>query len=189
MTSINLRREEIFQIAKDMAMEKGLFKLTVRDLAKEADISIGSVYNLFSTKDNLILLLIEDYWEDSIKTLMPDDSINTNDFIENLENLYKNLLVISLKFHTDFIRDMEGLDANNGEASLRMKKYKDKIKDYIKMLIEADMDVLKTLDDHFNKNDLAEFILEQFLNLIGKRSCDLGFTKVWLNKLLKDNRN
>ena len=117
MASIYDRREEIFQIAKDMAMEKGLFKLTVRDLAKEADISIGSVYNLFATKDNLILLLIEDYWDASIKTIMPHEKISNNGFIENLELLYKNLFIISSKFHRDFIKDMVGLDMNNRSAS------------------------------------------------------------------------
>lgn len=185
MTSIYERREEIFQIAKDMAMEKGLFKLTVRDLAKEADISIGSVYNLFATKDNLILLLIEDYWDASIKTIMPHEKISNNGFIENLELLYKNLFIISSKFHRDFIKDMVGLDMNNRSASYTMKKYKDIIKDQILILIEEDKEVLQSLDDQFNKNDLSEFLLEQFMNLIKKRSSNLGFTKVWLNRLLK----
>ena len=53
------------------------------------------------------------------------------------------------------------------------------------MLMEEDEEVLQSLDDQFNKNDLSEFLLEQFMNLIKKRSSNLGFTKVWLNRLLK----
>ncbi|TKB50960.1 TetR/AcrR family transcriptional regulator [Ferrimonas aestuarii] len=53
-------RQRIFEAARVLVAEKGVFALSMRDLAKTADISIGTLYREIRNKDDLVLLMAAD---------------------------------------------------------------------------------------------------------------------------------
>ena len=53
------RRAQILSAARRVFAEKGLSKVTLRDVFREAGLSAGAVYNYFQSKDDLILGVTE----------------------------------------------------------------------------------------------------------------------------------
>ncbi len=49
------RRNQILEVAARLFAEKGFHRTTTRDIAKAADISEGSLYNYFTSKEDLLL--------------------------------------------------------------------------------------------------------------------------------------
>lgn len=54
-------KKRILKTAKDLICEKGFFAMTTNEIAKTANISIGSLYAYFSDKDTILLELLEQY--------------------------------------------------------------------------------------------------------------------------------
>ena len=52
-------REALIQAAYDVVLRKGIDATTVQDITEEADVGLGTAYNYFSSKDDLILAAIE----------------------------------------------------------------------------------------------------------------------------------
>ena len=55
-------RAELLAAAKHIVYQEGLDQLNIRRLAKECGIALGSVYNYFPSKSDLIFGVIEDFW-------------------------------------------------------------------------------------------------------------------------------
>lgn len=67
MTKIVLRqvitsKEAILRVGRDIVIKFGLQGLNIRDVAKQCGVSVGSIYNYFPTKSDLIIATIESVW-------------------------------------------------------------------------------------------------------------------------------
>ncbi len=74
-----LHREEIGQVAVEMFSQKGFSNTTVQEIAKNADFSIGTVYNLFGSKERLYKFVILEAFkhiEAIIHSMTPDERSN-----------------------------------------------------------------------------------------------------------------
>ena len=55
---INTRRNQILDVAAGLFAERGFHRATTRDIAEAADISEGTLYNYFESKDALLLAIM-----------------------------------------------------------------------------------------------------------------------------------
>lgn len=55
-------RETIVQEGRKLLSNKGYKELNVREIAKKSNIALGTFYNYFSTKDELILEIVREDW-------------------------------------------------------------------------------------------------------------------------------
>lgn len=60
---IHSTKEKILEVARTLALEKGLDNLTIRDICKDAEISVGAFYHHFASKEEMVeeSFLIYDY--------------------------------------------------------------------------------------------------------------------------------
>lgn len=56
---LNLRKEIILEAAEGVFADKGYYDAAVEEIAARAEISIGTLYNLFTNKEGLFLTVIE----------------------------------------------------------------------------------------------------------------------------------
>lgn len=56
---LNLRKEIILEAAEEVFADKGYYDAAVEEIAARAEISIGTLYNLFTSKEGLFLTVIE----------------------------------------------------------------------------------------------------------------------------------
>lgn len=179
-----IRKEEIFEISKRIAMEEGLSKLTIRNLASEAGISIGSVYNLFGTKDALVMELIEYYWSSSLLNIIAESKTSTGDFVDRLETLYISFKSASDKFHEDWIKDVFTIHMSNPDIVKMSDRYKKIIEERIEEFTKEETSLKDYFDDDFTMDELADFIFENMMLLLRKNSPDLGFFKIILRRII-----
>lgn len=55
-------REQLLGAAKEIAYRQGLSQVNIRAVAAKCGVAVGSIYNYFPTKADLIAAVIEDFW-------------------------------------------------------------------------------------------------------------------------------
>lgn len=66
------RREDILQASLNLFAEKGFHGTSMRDIAKEADITEGLIYHYFASKRDLFTAIIEEYSFLPLLRTLPD---------------------------------------------------------------------------------------------------------------------
>lgn len=83
-------RETLLDLARQAAWEHGPDGINIRSLAKQAGVATGTVYNYFENKDDLLLALTEEYWQNTLLDMQRE--INTGSFAMQLREIYKFLM-------------------------------------------------------------------------------------------------
>ncbi len=71
------RRDEILKTATDLFSEKGYHELTMEEIAEEIGVSKGTIYNYFSSKENLYLEILKESFE-AIEALLQKEIENSD---------------------------------------------------------------------------------------------------------------
>lgn len=111
-------REIILDQARDIVVNEGFGNLTIRRVSKNTGIAVGTIYNYFPTKDDLILQLMEDYWYSYFKEV---ERVHDSE-----EDMYKKLQLIfeKLSAFVDTFKEVWVKNVTMGytEDSLTRKK-------------------------------------------------------------------
>ena len=99
MNPPNTSREEIMRVSRKIVSEKGLPALNMRDLAKECGIALGTLYNYYSDKDELVVAAIESVWQDILEKSAPDSGVR---FSQYVTQTYAHIIE-RLKDYPDFL--------------------------------------------------------------------------------------
>lgn len=70
----------------------------MRTLAKECGIALGTLYNYYSDKDELVVAAIESVWQDILEKSAPDSGVR---FSQYVTHIYARILS-GLKYYPDF---------------------------------------------------------------------------------------
>ena len=57
-------REAILTVCREMVSRQGLDSLNMRSVARACQVALGSLYNYFPSKDDLLLATVESVWQD-----------------------------------------------------------------------------------------------------------------------------
>ena len=71
------RRDEILKAATDLFSEKGYHEVTMEEIAEEMGVSKGTIYNYFSSKENLYLEILKESFE-AIEALLHGEVENSD---------------------------------------------------------------------------------------------------------------
>ena len=87
-------RKKLHKVAKECLQRYGVKKTTVDQMATMADISKGSFYNFYSSKEMLFFAVLEEYQIDVMDRLTEqlgmETKIDTNRLVELLYDFYQN---------------------------------------------------------------------------------------------------
>lgn len=62
MNKSGISRELLLGAAREIAYSRGLSQVNIRAVASQCGVAVGSIYNYFPTKADLIAAVIEDFW-------------------------------------------------------------------------------------------------------------------------------
>lgn len=106
--------EEILEQAYQLACEQGLRSLSIRSIAAACDVSVGTVYNSYASKTELINDVVGMFWQrafsETMKTLAAHEG---NDFISFCEALSQSLKSALKEFRKDFLSDLSALSESD----------------------------------------------------------------------------
>lgn len=89
-----LRKKRILDVARDLITNKGFEAFTLSELAKEADVSIPTIHNLFGKKYDIFVVLCEEMVV-KIEEVMSNSGVHDPiegavSFIDSLHELFRN---------------------------------------------------------------------------------------------------
>jgi TetR/AcrR family fatty acid metabolism transcriptional regulator len=103
MSNQRNKKDRILDAAVEVFAQKGYHIATMQDIATNANLAVGTIYNYFKNKDDLIVTLFNEKWEEyntGIKELEQNTKESRDFFIKRLEYTFdffrnnKNLILI-----------------------------------------------------------------------------------------------
>ena len=169
---MDISRESILKESRDLVSKEGLKALSIRKLSKNCGVAVGTVYNYFSSKDDLMISTIESVWEDIFRI---DDLENeSNDFLNYIENIF-NHLAYGIKKYPNFftIHSLSFKSQSVNKAKDSMATYIEKVSQNMIEILDKDPKIRENaFDDDFTKDDLVKFILSTSLCFIVDKNYD-----------------
>ena len=65
-------REQILSVCRAIIAEEGVSALSMRAVAERCHVALGSLYNYFPSKDDLLTAAVESVWEDIFREAQPE---------------------------------------------------------------------------------------------------------------------
>ena len=64
MNTIVTSKEAILEVSRQMIREQGAAEISIRSVAAACGVSVGSIYNYFDSKNDLITAAVESVWSE-----------------------------------------------------------------------------------------------------------------------------
>ena len=109
-------KEELLDAAFELACEKGLSGVNVRAIAAKCGVAVGTVYNWYPSKSDLISDVIALFWRDALKDCMPK-AAECDDFIAFCEELGCRMARAFSKFHDGWLAEIASMRATDLDAA------------------------------------------------------------------------
>jgi AcrR family transcriptional regulator len=94
-------REEILEVSKEILIKDGFSKMSMRRIAKRANVSATSIYLHFKNKDDLLVTLIEESIA-KLKSALIEVLEPSGDLINQLENIARKYVEYALKHPQEY---------------------------------------------------------------------------------------
>lgn len=155
-------KEEILKAGRMIAQEKGLNAINMRSVATECNIALGTLYNYYSNKEELVLAVIESIWKDIFHIKECKKDISFLDFVAFILSCLKDS---KEKYPNFFVSHSMILESKiKDDAKDRMNNCFTHIKGMMLSVLEND----KTIDsscfsNSFSKNEFVSFVFSNIL--------------------------
>ena len=169
-------KEAIMAVCRNIVASKGLNALNMRAVADECNIALGTLYNYFSDKDELLIATVESVWKDIFHGNMIRNPENRQSFPAYVGDLFACIQRGTEAYPNFFTAHSISIaQEKKGEAKSTMAHYFAHMKNGMSDILKND----KNVSDHafsasFTESDFIDFILDNLFLLFvqGKTNCD-----------------
>ena len=88
-SSIVTSKEEILRVSTSLIQKQGWKAINIRTVAKECNISVGSIYNYFHNKSDQIATTVERVWHDIFH--LSDNTSDFKNFVDCVEWIFESM--------------------------------------------------------------------------------------------------
>ena len=170
MNTVVTSKEEIMTICRQLVVEKGLTALNMRMVAKECNIALGTLYNYYSDKNELLIATVESVWKDIFQ--MSDGYEEINSFPDYISQIF-NCIQAGAAHYSDFFtaHSVSIAKSKQGEAKGIMEQYFEDMRKKMTVVLHSDTEVdFSVFSETFTEIDFIDFVLHNILMfLVEKR--------------------
>lgn len=165
-------RETLLDCAREIADTNGIAALNVRSLSRKAGIAAGTVYHYFSGKDEILLVLTEEYWKKTI--LEMQGAITAPDFCGQLEQIFYYLKKKIAGSAGSLMQELGTILPAAGME--RMRSMQSALEAALIRLMDQDKAVRQDIwNETFSKEQYAGFIVMNITMLLQSQADDICF--------------
>lgn len=161
------------QISRKIAAEKGLKALNMRAVAGECGIALGTLYNYFSDKEELLIATISSLWQDLFH--LSRETRGNPLFTEYAETLFKSVRE-RISAYPDFFTTHSAVIANSGKnrALNAMEQCTAEIRGTLLAVLREDSAVsADAFGEGMTEESFVEFVLDSIIMLLMQnKPCD-----------------
>lgn len=167
MNTVVTSREQILDAAKAIAAAEGITQISIRGVAKACGVSVGSIYNYFPTKSELVIAVIEDFWRGAFSD-MPMNELETLPLPDCFHQVYTSLASYMDTFQKSWLRELSRLEAAEKQMGRnREESYFSRIRALFLTCLEKDKTIPPSLwTGSFTKEDFVEFCFANLMALL-----------------------
>jgi AcrR family transcriptional regulator len=154
-------RQMILEQAKGIVRSEGMDQLTIRKVASITGISVGTVYNYFPTKRELIVQLTEDYWS-AYLSLIDEIDRSYEGVFEKLFQMYRQLQSFIAAFKEGWLKNMSAKQCD--KDLLHRKIFYDKMNKKLEVILER-AHQREQIHLTMNPYTTANFIVQNFFTM------------------------
>ncbi|MGN0406603.1 MAG: TetR/AcrR family transcriptional regulator [Bariatricus sp.] len=167
-------KEAILEVCRSIVAKKGLLALNMRAVSDECHIALGTLYNYYANKDELLLATVESIWKDIFH--MGQKCEREDSFSEYVRYLFE-CVQKGVGEYPDFFatHSISLANSEKGKAKRTMQHYFTHMKDGLLKVLSADQAVAKDVfSQSFTEEAFVGFVLDNILLLLVQReeSCD-----------------
>ena len=161
-------KRTILLCAGRIECEEGVDAINMRRLASEANIAVGTVYNYFESKQEVLLALTEAYWEDALKQMR--QSVTATRFSDQIAQI--------ISFLRGKMNDcaqilMQSLRSDPDSGKIRMAAMQKVLLSALIERLDQDSSIQEDVwNERFTKEAFAEFTLANLTLLMQQRGAD-----------------
>lgn len=175
MNKVVTSKEDILSVSKEMVAANGIQAINMRSVAKQCGVAVGSVYNYFPSKNDLMIAVIDVIWKEIIQDI--SDCTLSSGFLENVEKLFYSVKSGGEKYPFFFsIHSMSIAKSGKDKGRETMNQYFAAVKTDLLHSLQNDQRIKQ---DFFSakctQTDFIEFIFSNLISLLmnEQESCDL----------------
>lgn len=168
-------KEAILKACRDIVASKGLAAVSMRSVADKSQIALGTLYNYYDNKDELLLATVEAIWEDIFH--MDYGCSAEQSFPKYIENIFE-CVQKGGEHYPDFFsaHSISIANSEREKAKSTMGYYFKHMKESMLKVLQADSNVsVDAFSSSFVQSEFIDFVLDNLLMLLvqGKKSCEM----------------
>lgn len=173
-------RDTLVALARELAEGEGIGGVNIRALAQRAGVAAGTVYNYFSGKEEILLALTEEYWEEALEEM--EEAITAPDFCGQLEEIF---LFLGERIRRSAGMLMGSLDKGEGTGQERMAAMLGRLEKALVRRMEGDPGIRREVwEGEFTRERFARFILTNLMALWREEEPNLALFLAVVRKII-----
>lgn len=177
-------KQELLEASKAIASTKGLEAISIRSVATQCEVSIGSIYNYFASKDELVIATIESIWKELIQQLVvSQDHVR---FVDRVEQLFEGIRSGSSQYPSFFtLHSMSLAKSGKEQGRQAMDGYFDYLKGLLLESLQQDGLVKAgVFDETFEQKAFVDFVFSNIVSLLINQASNCSYLLRLIQKLL-----
>lgn len=173
-------RESLLNHAREIAGTDGIGAINIRSLARQAGVAAGTVYNYFTSKEEILLALTEEYWQVTLQEM--ENVITSESFCGQLEEIYaflKEQITLSAG------KLMNSLGSAEPAGQERMASMQSVFEAALIRRMEQDPLIRRDIwNETFTREQFARFIMLNMMMLLKTKTEDPQFFITLVKRIL-----
>ena len=166
-------KETILQACRRIVAAKGLSALNMRSVADECHIALGTLYNYYSNKDDLLLATVESVWKDIFHmNHICETGLSFPEYVDHFFNCVRNGAGEYPNFF--MAHSISIANSEKWKAKSTMEHYFSHMKAGMLEFLRTDSAIdTNAFSSSFTDSDFVDFVLDNILFLLiqGKSDC------------------
>lgn len=166
MNTVITSREAILVESRKLVMQNGISSLNMRTVANACGVAVGSIYNYFPSKSDLIHAAVSDIWRDIFH--MSGSCTSFTDFRHCITWMFESIRNGSEKYPGFFsLHSMSFTAEDKGKGREMMEHVFVHIRESLSAVLEQDPLVrADAFDIYLTKEGLIELVLTQVMSML-----------------------
>ncbi|HML66754.1 MAG TPA: TetR/AcrR family transcriptional regulator [Clostridia bacterium] len=173
-------RKTLLACASRIECTEGVDAINIRRLAKEANIAVGTVYNYFESKQEVLLALTEEYWQNALEEMR--HRITAARFSDQIAQI---IVFLRTKMNDCAKVLMKSLRDDAATGQIRMSAMQSVLKQALVERLDRDSTIRTGVwSENFTKESFAGFLLINLVILMQQENGDEGTLLEILDRIL-----
>lgn len=184
LNTVVTSKEEILKVSRRLIQTQGKNAINIRNVARECGISVGSIYNYFGNKSDLITETVSSVWQDIF--MFPEEGFPSDSFTGCIEWAFESLKKGEEKYPGFFsLHSLVFAGSEKSEGHKLMIQSWNHMKAAFMAVLRQDPNVSKdAFDESFTEEDFAGTIFSLMIAALVQKDYNPAHIINLVNRLI-----